>query len=87
MKVLVAGATGATGVIGRQLVPELLSAGFEVVAMARTDRRSAQVRNLGVEVVLADALDRERVLTAVGAARPDAVVSLLTSLPAGKTRW
>jgi len=72
---------GATGVIGRRLVPQLLSAGHEVSAMCRTETSAAQARAAGAEAVLADALDSSAVATAVAGARPDAVVNQLTALP------
>lgn len=79
MRILIAGATGA---IGRQVVPQLLDHGHDVVGMARSRRRADPIREQGVEVVLADALDRERVQEVVQQAAPDAVVNLLTALPA-----
>ncbi|QYC39551.1 dTDP-4-oxo-6-deoxy-D-allose reductase [Nonomuraea coxensis DSM 45129] len=66
MKVLVA---GATGVIGRQLVPLLKAVGHEVVTLSRRG-------DLAV-----DALDREATVRAVRRVRPDAVVHLLTAIP------
>jgi nucleoside-diphosphate-sugar epimerase len=67
---------GATGVIGRQLLP--LLAGNTVVGMTRS--RPEVVRDLGAEPVVADVFDRERILTVVAEARPDVVVHLLTDL-------
>jgi nucleoside-diphosphate-sugar epimerase len=77
MRVLVA---GATGVVGRQLVPLLTAAGHEVIALSRGGRR--QDAAAGVQTVTADALDREQLEAAVRKARPDAVVHLLTAIPA-----
>ncbi|MET7394512.1 NAD(P)-dependent oxidoreductase [Dactylosporangium sp. NPDC005572] len=74
MRVLVA---GATGVIGSRLVPLLDAVGHQVVAMVRRGTSAGA----GVEVVEADALDREAVRRAVRAAAPDAVVNLLTAIP------
>lgn len=79
MRVLVA---GPTGVIGRALVPLLHSVGHEVVGLVRTPDRAAALEREGAEAVIADALDRDAVLSAMGAARPDAVVHLLTAIPA-----
>lgn len=75
MKVLVA---GATGVIGRQVVPLLAEVGHDVVTMVRPGRGGGR-RSPGV--VVADALDAEAVRVAVGRAEPDAVVDLLTAVP------
>ena len=80
MKVLVA---GATGVIGSQLVPELLEAGHDVSALARSQRRTGAIEAAGVEPVIVDALDAQRLTAAVRVARPDAVVNLLTAIPPG----
>jgi nucleoside-diphosphate-sugar epimerase len=52
------------------------------VAMSRTEKRAASARAAGAEIVLADALDSETTAAAVRAARPDAVVNLLTAIPA-----
>ena len=78
MRVFVA---GATGVIGRFLVPQLRAAGHEPIAMTRSEERAERLRGSGVEAVAADALDRERVVQAVRDARPDAVVHQLTAIP------
>jgi nucleoside-diphosphate-sugar epimerase len=75
MKVLVAGATGA---LGKQLVPQLVAAGHEVAGMTRS--RDGEVRRLGARPVLADALDAEQVAAAVAEAQPDAIVHELTAL-------
>jgi nucleoside-diphosphate-sugar epimerase len=77
MKVFVAGATGA---IGRQLVPRLVAAGHEVVAMTRDTAKQDALRGLGARPVVADALQAEQVAEAVGTAQPDVVVHQLTSI-------
>ncbi len=81
MRVFVAGATGA---IGRQLVPRLVAAGHEVHGMTRS--RPAAIRELGAVPVVADALDPGQVAEAVGQARPDVIVHQLTAL-AGVQRY
>ncbi len=78
MRVFLAGATGA---IGRQLVPMLLAAGHEVTGMTRSPERAQQLVAEGAQAAVADALDAGAVTAAVAAARPDAVIHQLTSLP------
>jgi nucleoside-diphosphate-sugar epimerase len=77
MKVFVAGATGA---IGRQLVPQLVEAGHEVTGMTRSAQKAALVEELGARRALADALDPEAVGRAVSEAEPDVIVHQLTAL-------
>src|SRR2546427_1247616 len=78
MRVFVA---GATGVIGRRLVPLLKSAGHQVTGMTRSSARTDALRAMGAEPAVADALDAEAVRQAVVTARPEAVVHELTALP------
>jgi nucleoside-diphosphate-sugar epimerase len=79
MKVFVAGATGA---IGKKLVPMLVAAGYDVVGMTRTEAKRDQLRRLGARPVVADALDADAVGRAVGEAEPDVIVHELTAIPA-----
>lgn len=77
MKVLVAGATGA---LGRQLVPQLVEAGHEVTAMVRSAGRASAVQELGADAVVADALDGAAVQEAVAKASPEVVIHQLTAI-------
>jgi nucleoside-diphosphate-sugar epimerase len=79
MRVLVAGGTGA---IGRQLVPVLVERGDEVVVLSRSGKRTDWVAQAGARSVTADALDASELRDAVEVVVPDAVVDLLTALPA-----
>ncbi|MFI4984846.1 MAG: NAD-dependent epimerase/dehydratase family protein [Solirubrobacterales bacterium] len=72
---------GATGVIGRRLVPLLVADGHQVTGMIRSPQKADALRAMGAEPAIADALDAEAVRTAVSDARPDAVIHELTSLP------
>ncbi|MEV0290164.1 MULTISPECIES: NAD(P)-dependent oxidoreductase [unclassified Kribbella] len=80
MKVLVAGATGG---LGRSLVPKLIAAGHEVTGMIRSESGAAGVRAQGADVVLADGLDAAAVMAAVDAVRPEVVVHQMTALKGG----
>jgi nucleoside-diphosphate-sugar epimerase len=77
MKIFVA---GATGVLGRALVPQLVAAGHEVVGMTRSALKQELVRGLGARPVVADALDPDAVAQAVAAAEPEVIVHELTAL-------
>lgn len=77
MKVLVA---GATGVIGRQLLPRLVADGHDVVGMTRSAGKADALRALGAVPAIADALDREQVAAAVTKTEPEAIVHELTAL-------
>src|SRR5918992_2778885 len=79
MRVFVAGATGA---IGKQLVPRLVEAGHEVHGMTRSESKQAMLYELGAVPVVADALDPDQIAQAVGRARPDVIVHQLTAIPA-----
>jgi nucleoside-diphosphate-sugar epimerase len=79
MRVFVAGATGA---IGRQLVPRLVAAGHEVHGMTRSGAKQAMLHELGAVPVVADALDPDQVAEAVGRAKPDVIVHELTAIGA-----
>jgi nucleoside-diphosphate-sugar epimerase len=77
MRVFVAGATGA---IGKQLVPRLVEAGHEVHGMTRSESKQAMLQELGAVPVVADALDPDQVAEAVGRARPEVIVHQLTAI-------
>jgi 2-alkyl-3-oxoalkanoate reductase len=77
MRVFVAGASGA---LGAQLVPKLVAAGHEVVAMTRTASKQDGLRALGARAVVADALDPDAVARVVGEAEPEVIVHELTAL-------
>jgi nucleoside-diphosphate-sugar epimerase len=78
MRVFIA---GATGVIGRRLVPLLTSKGHDVIGLARSYGAGVEVEMLGAEVAKADALDFSALNRVVKDAAPDAVVHLLTAIP------
>lgn len=78
MRVFVAGASGA---IGRRLVPQLLSAGHEVAAMCRTEEGAKAIRAAGAEAYVRNAFDRDGVAEALRAGSPEVVVNQMTKLP------
>ena len=78
MRVFIAGATGA---IGRQLVPMLREAGHEVTGMTRSEERAQGLREAGAQAVVCDALDGAGVRSAMAEAAPEVVIHQLTDLP------
>jgi len=77
MRVFIAGATGA---VGRRLVPLALRAGNQVTGTTRSEDKAEALRAAGAAAVVTDALDRAAVLAAVATAAPEVVVHQLTAL-------
>jgi 2-alkyl-3-oxoalkanoate reductase len=75
--------TGATGAVGRPLIPQLIAAGHEVIATTRSGAKAGKLRALRAESVVVDGLDSEALTKAVAEAKPDAIVHQMTAL-AGK---
>lgn len=71
---------GATGVLGRNLIPKLLKRGHSVVGTSSTKERLQELEHMGSEAILMNGLDRDSVLRAVTAAKADVVVNQMTSL-------
>ena len=78
MRVFVAGASGA---IGRPLVPRLLAAGHEVTGSTRSPERAEAIRALGADAVTVDVFDGDALHAVMAEAAPDVVVHELTALP------
>jgi nucleoside-diphosphate-sugar epimerase len=74
--------TGATGALGRHLVPRLVAAGHQVTATTRTPAKAGQLRAAGAEPAVVDGLDRAAVTAAVLAAAPEVIVHEMTALAA-----
>jgi 2-alkyl-3-oxoalkanoate reductase len=78
MRVFVAGASGA---IGRPLVPRLIAAGHEVTGTTRSEASAEQIRAAGATPAVVDALEADALREAVERAAPEVVVHELTALP------
>ncbi len=83
MRVLLAGATGA---IGRLLLPLLVAEGHEVFGCSRSASGLEQIRSQGAEPIQADVFDRELLAAAVSRVRPEAIIHQLTALSAGNAQ-
>lgn len=81
MRVFVAGASGA---LGRRLVPHLIEARHEVIGAHNSPARAGLLRALGAEPVRLDLLDRRAVRRAVLDSKPDAIVHQATALANAK---
>jgi 2-alkyl-3-oxoalkanoate reductase len=77
MRIFVAGATGA---IGRRLVPQLVARGHLVTATTRDPGKAELLRGLGAEPAIVDGLDPVGIGEAVARAAPDAIVHQMTAL-------
>jgi 2-alkyl-3-oxoalkanoate reductase len=76
MKVFV---IGATGVLGRNVIPRLVERGYQVRAVVRQPRQAEILRRTGVEAAVGDILDRESLREPVGGC--DAALHLATAIP------
>ncbi len=77
MRVLLVGASGA---IGRRLIPQLAERGHQVTGTSRSAAKAGQLRSLGAEPAVLDVLDAGAVRAVVAKARPDAIVYQATAL-------
>lgn len=74
---------GATGAIGRRLLPMLVKAGFVVHGTTRKPERQDDIRRAGATPVVVDVFDAAALTEAVRQAKPDIVIHQLTDLPHG----
>lgn len=79
MKILVA---GATGVIGRLLLPKLVHAGHEVIGLSRQHKNKEAIHRMGAHALIADVYDREAILSTISEIKPDIIIHQLTDLSA-----
>ncbi|HDR7517683.1 NAD(P)-dependent oxidoreductase [Bacillus mobilis] len=77
MKIFVA---GATGVIGRSLLPMLIEEGHTVFAMIRNESQVEEMKKVGAIPVIADIFNRHAVFSVLNETTPDVVIHQLTSL-------
>jgi uncharacterized protein YbjT (DUF2867 family) len=80
VKIFLAGATGA---IGKRLVPLMLKAGHRVTGTTRSAAKGEALRAAGVEPAVVDVFDAQALSAAVLEAHPDIIIHQLTDLPLG----
>jgi 2-alkyl-3-oxoalkanoate reductase len=76
VKIFLAGGTGA---IGRVLVPLLVNAGHDVVALTRSEEHTSQLTSMGVAPVVGDVYDQDRLSQLVAKCEPDVIIHQLTA--------
>ena len=74
---------GATGVIGRRLLPLLLNSGHDVFGTTRSSAKVELLKRAGARPVLIDVFDARALSTAILEIQPEIVIHQLTDLPAG----
>jgi nucleoside-diphosphate-sugar epimerase len=72
---------GASGAIGRRLVPLLLRAGHAVTGTTRSAATGKELERAGVAPAVLDVFDARAVAAALRAAEPEVVIHQLTDLP------
>jgi uncharacterized protein YbjT (DUF2867 family) len=72
---------GASGVLGRRLVPRLVADGHQVTGMTRSPDKVDLLAELGAEPVVCDVFEADALVAVVVEARPDLVLHELTDLP------
>ena len=76
MRIFVAGATGA---LGKRLVPLLVAHGHDVTGLTRRESNVDALRNAGAKPAVADALDPDALARAITQAEPEVIVHELTA--------
>jgi nucleoside-diphosphate-sugar epimerase len=80
MRIFVA---GASGVVGRRIVPLLIERGHDVTGLTRRPDAAEAIEKSGGQAVVADVYDANATADAIATARPDAIIHQLTDLSAG----
>jgi nucleoside-diphosphate-sugar epimerase len=75
---------GGSGALGRPLTSQLVAAGHDVTALARSDESASRLGSAGARVARGDVRDLDRLRAIVAAASPEVVIDHVTNLP---SRW
>lgn len=78
MKIFLA---GASGVIGKNLIPILISNGHEVAGMTRTPEKAQLLKNLGAKSIVCNVFDLAQLTNEIESFAPDVIINQLTDLP------
>jgi nucleoside-diphosphate-sugar epimerase len=74
---------GATGAVGKRLVPLLVAEGYPVWGTTRYAEKASLLRDLGATAVVVDVFDAKALFDSLAAAKPEIVIHQLTDLPPG----
>jgi uncharacterized protein YbjT (DUF2867 family) len=72
---------GATGVLGRRIVPLLVADGHTVAGLTRSPDKADYLRSLGATPVICDVFSADVLTAALSSFGPEAVMHQLTDLP------
>jgi nucleoside-diphosphate-sugar epimerase len=72
---------GASGAIGKRLVPQLVEAGYVVFGTTRSAERAREVEKLGATPIVVDVFNQPALAQALREVRPSVVMNQLTDLP------
>jgi len=78
VKIFLAGATGA---IGKRLLPMLVAAGHEVTGTTQHSDKMISIQSAGATPLLMNALHEQEVLAAVKNVQPEVIIHQLTAIP------
>lgn len=78
---------GASGAIGRRLIPLLVRRGMEVIGLTRSTARAEGIEAAGARPAIVDAYDRAALAATLRAAHPEVVIHQLTDLSTPPGQW
>ena len=73
--------TGATGVLGKATVRQLVKAGHKVFALSRSPKNAELLRHLGAQMLAADLFERDSLIKALKNCQAEAILHLATKVP------
>ena len=73
--------TGATGVLGKAVIPDLLAGGHVVYALSRSEANTVALQRLGAKPIPADLFDAQALVQALAGCEAEAILHLATSIP------
>lgn len=73
--------TGATGILGKAVIPILRASGHQVYALSRSEKNAVMIRELDAEPIIADLFDSASLSRALASAKATAIVHLATKIP------